>query len=127
MVPVPEFIAVVDVPSLRGPRAGRELEAAYRASARGAILLLLGDASPEACDRLLDLVVPTCKEPVSGVRYATRIGAPADALPTTRPASETDERGSPLPVDAALLAKLHAAGVPLVRLQDATDAFRIDR
>ena len=126
MVPVPEFIAVVDVPSLRMPRARRELEATYRASARGAILLLLGDASPEACDRLLDAVVPTCKGPLRGIRYATRVPAPAGASPRRR-ADETDETGSPLPVDAALLAQLREAGVPWVRLQDAPDAFRIDR
>ncbi len=125
MVSLSEFIAVVEVPSLRGERAAHELATAYQASARGAILLLLDDASPEACDQLLDRIVPACTGRVRGVRYAIRVGAAS--TDSTDAAPDESESGTPLPVDEALLDRLRDAGIPWLRLQDVAEAFQIAR
>lgn len=63
--------AIVEVVEPEEIHGARLIRAAYRASARGPVLLLLRDVQPAAVDAILDPLVPALGAGVAGVRYLT--------------------------------------------------------
>lgn len=114
------LFAVVELSAGTAPDLrARLVEAAYRASRAGEVLLLLHGVERDAVDRILDGVVPAVGVQVHGVRYADGSGEGVDTLVLTARVV--------VAVSSSMRARLARLGLPCTTPLDACGLWSEER